>query len=66
MSLLAACHPTDTIVVKSVSLSAAYPKACQALVSMIPRKALNPADITVVSLWVCQQPTPGHAKPLYL
>ena len=28
--------------------AAAYPRACQALLSMLSRNALNPADITVV------------------
>nr|XP_054748245.1 negative elongation factor D-like [Lytechinus pictus] len=32
----------------AVSSATAYPRACQALVSMISRKALNPADMTVL------------------
>ena len=33
----------------ALSGAAAYPRACQALSSMLSRNALNPADITIVS-----------------
>ena len=37
-----------TPITLSLSGAAAYPRACQALASMLSRNALNPADITVV------------------
>jgi CO/xanthine dehydrogenase FAD-binding subunit len=39
-----------TPITLALSGAAAYPRACQALSSMLSKKALNPADITIVSL----------------
>jgi len=39
-----------TPITLALSGAAAYPRACQALSSMMSRNALNPADITVVCL----------------
>lgn len=38
-----------TPITLALSGAAAYPRACQALSSMLSRNALNPADITIVS-----------------
>ncbi len=38
-----------TPITLALSGAAAYPRACQALSSMLSRNALNPADVTVVS-----------------
>lgn len=38
-----------TPITLALSGAAAYPRACQALSSMLSRKALNPADMTQVS-----------------
>lgn len=38
-----------TPITLALSGAAAYPRACQALSSMLSKKALNPADITIVS-----------------
>ena len=46
------CRGLDvTPITLSLSGAAAYPRACQALASMLSRNALNPADITVVSIY---------------
>ena len=37
-----------TPIMLALSGASAYPRACQALSSMLSRNALNPADITVV------------------
>lgn len=43
------CRGLDvTPIMLSLGGAAAYPRACQALASMLSRQALNPADITVV------------------
>jgi negative elongation factor C/D len=38
-----------TPITLALSGAAAYPRACQALSSMLSKNALNPADITIVS-----------------
>ena len=38
-----------TPITMALSNAATYPRACQALSSMLTRNELNPADITVVS-----------------
>ena len=38
-----------TPITMALSGAAAYPRACQALSSMLSKNALNPADITIVS-----------------
>ena len=38
-----------TPITLALSGASAYPRACQALSSMLSRKALNPADMTIVS-----------------
>ena len=44
------CRGLDvTPITLALSGAAAYPRACQALSSMLSRNALNPADVTVVS-----------------
>lgn len=37
-----------TPITLALSGAAAYPRACQALSSMLSKNALNPADITIV------------------
>ena len=48
------CRGFDvTPITLALSGAAAYPRACQALSSMLSRNALNPADITVVRFLTC-------------
>jgi len=46
-----------TPITLALSGAAAYPRACQALSSMLSKKALNPADITVVGMELTYLPT---------
>lgn len=48
-----------TPIVMALNGAAAYPRACQALTSMLSRSALNPADITVLfKMYSTQDPPP--------